>query len=255
MQKKFQELSDSDWEITKEFLKNHQPRRLCLRSVVNAILWINRTGSQWRNLESKYPKWESVYYYFRIWKNNGVFARICSSLVAKERLKQGKESQPSALAVDSQSVKTVSFIDLDKGFDGGKRINGRKRHIVVDSLGLPFAIHISSANTSDNIGGFDLLWQLDSSNPKRLKLIRADGGYKQQFIEAANLHGWEVEVAQKPESAKGFVPQKGRWQVERSFGWMNFFRRLSKSYERKTCSEVAFIQLMFIAILFARSKV
>lgn len=254
MQKKFQELSDSEWEVIKKYLENHQPKKLNLREVVNAILWITRSGTQWRLLDSKYPKWESVYYYFDIWKNNGVFESICSELVIKERQRQGKQAQPSVVAVDSQSVKTVSFIHLDTGIDGGKRVNGRKRHIAVDTLGLPIAIHVSSANTSDNVGGFDLLWQLDKSNNDRLLIIKADGGYKEQFIQAAALHNWEVDVAKKPESAKGFIPQNQRWQVERSFGWMNFFRRLAKSYERKVCSEIAFIQLMFISILFSRNK-
>ena len=222
-----------------------------LRNILNAILWITRTGSQWRNMESKYPKWQSVYYYFRIWKKNGSLGLIMSELVKLERIRQGRDPQASAGAIDSQSVKVVAFIDEDKGIDGGKKVNGRKRHLLVDTQGLPLAIHVSSANTADFLGGFELLAQTDKKQ-ERLELIRADQHYAKHFKEAAQWFNIEVEVTKKPNSEKGFVPQTGRWQVERSFAWTNFFRRLSRDYEKLAESSVAFFQLMFISIILAR---
>lgn len=251
MQTKFTELSDSQWEVIEKYLNDHSPRKHDLRTILNAILWVTRVGAQWRNLESKYPKWESVYYYFRIWKKNGTLALIMSELVKLERIRQGREPAASAAAIDSQSVKIVAFLDQETGIDGGKKVNGRKRHLVVDTLGLPLAIHVSSANTADFIGGFELLAQLGEEQT-RLELIRADQAYAKAFTQAAHWYGIEIDTAKKPPSAEGFIPQKGRWQVERSFSWMNFFRRLSRDYERLAETAVAFIQLMFISIILAR---
>ena len=145
----------------------------------------------------------------------------------------------------------VAFIKEETGIDGGKKVNGRKRHLLVDTEGLPIAIHVSAANTSDPVGGFDLLAEteyLDGS----LKLIRGDQHYGKLFKEAASWYHIEVDTAQKPPTERGFVPQQGRWQVERSFAWTNFFRRLSRDYEKLPCSSVAFFQLMFISIILAR---
>lgn len=241
MQTQFTELNDSQWEIIKKELEHHKPKKHSLRTIVNAILWITRTGCQWRNMESKYPPWQSVYYYFRIWKGNGTLGRILEQLVELERLRQGRNSAPSVSAVDSQSVKKNPFIRMDTGFDGAKKVNGRKRHLLVDILGLPLAIHVSGADISDAVGGYDLLWQVDEGNSSRLQLIRADQAYAVLFKQAASYYGYDVQVSQKPESEKGFIPQVGRWQVERSFTWANFYRRLSKCYEKTPQAEIAFI--------------
>ena len=244
-------MRDSQWEIIEKYLKDHHPRKHDLRTIVNALLWITRTGSQWRNMESKYPKWQSVYYYYRTWKKKGTLGLIMSELVKLERIRQGRTGQASAAAIDSQSVKVVAFIKEETGIDGGKKVNGRKRHLLVDVKGLPLAIHVSSANTPDFLGGFELLAQTDGKE-KRLKLIRADQHYAKHFKEAAQWFDIEVEITKKPNSEKGFVPQTGRWQVERSFAWTNFYRRLSRDYEKLAESSVAFIQLMFINIILAR---
>jgi len=145
----------------------------------------------------------------------------------------------------------VDFLDEETGIDGGKKIHGRKRHLLVDTLGLPLAVHVSSANTGDFLGGFEILAHIEKDQ-ERLKLIRADQHDAKAFAEGAQWFDIEVEVTKKPNSGKGFVPQKGRWQVERSFAWMSFFRRLSKDYERLAESSVAFIQRMFISIILAR---
>jgi putative transposase len=121
---------------------------------------------------------------------------------------------------------------------------------MVDKFGLPLAIGLSGAEASDGLVGIELLWKLESNS--RLELIRADGAYKGSFVEAAKIYNWRIEFGQKPESTQGFVPQIGRWQVERSFAWLNFFRRLSKEYEKTIGSAIAFLQLAFIQILLNR---
>lgn len=249
MQTKFTELSDCQWEFIEKYVSHHKPRKHSIRTMINAMLWITRTGSQWRNMESKYPPWQSVYYYFDIWTKNGLWDQLLLELVKQERKRKGRDAVPSAVAIDSQSIKVSSFIDQETaGIDGGKKINGRKRHIIVDSLGLLLATYVSPANTHDGEAGLEMLWQLDKQSD-RLALIRADGSYGGIFKKVTEeLYEWKVETTKKPPSSKGFVPQKGRWQVERSFGWLNFFRRLAKDCR----SSQAFVQLAFISVILNR---
>ncbi|PWK21418.1 transposase [Arcicella aurantiaca] len=166
-----------------------------------------------------------------------------------ERKRNGKESTPSLLAIDSQSVKIVQFINQETGIDGDKNVNGRKRTILVDTLGLPFSIKVTAANISDNQAGI-LAVDLLKGKVSRLQKIIADMGYKNTFQEYIEVnYKWEVEIAQKPESTKGFIPQKKRWQVERSFGWLNFRRRLFRDVEKTIASAEAMLQIAFISFI------
>ena len=162
----------------------------------------------------------------------------------------GDEKSPSRVAANSQSVGSVPFVSQDKGIDGHKKVNGRKRHIIVDKHGWPLAIGVSAANCYDGTEGIKLLSKLQGY--ERLKTFCLDGTYKGSFLEALEEHGWKGEIAQKPESSKGFVPQDGRWQVERSFAWLSFYRRLSKDVEKTVSSAVSFIQIAFINMLLTR---
>lgn len=252
MQDKFNELTDSRWEVIEKIINDQRVRQHSLRTIMNAILWINYTGSQWRNLESKYPPWQSVYYYFRKWKHNGVWEEILDVLIVQERRRQQRENSPSLVAFDSQSTKKVAFIDQDTGIDGGKKVNGRKRHFAVDTLGLPWAICVTAANISDNQGGCALVDRL-KGKVSRMQKIAADHGYKESFIEyVTEQTGWEVEIVQRPESVKGFVPEKNRWPVERTYGWLNFRRRLCRDYERTVESSEAMIRIATISFLINR---
>jgi transposase len=252
MQTCYQELTDSQWEIIEKIINSKRKRWHSLRTVCNALLWIVYSGSQWRNLESKYPPWQSVYYYFRKWQQTGVWEQILDALVVKERKRQSRQQTPSLLAVDSQSVKTVNFVSLDTGIDGAKKLNGRKRHLAVDTLGLPWATLVTAASVSDTAAGLELVGQLKGKVP-RLKKIVADHGYKTGFVDQVNTtHHWQVEIAQRRESVQGFVPQKNRWPVERSFGWLNFRRRLAKDYEKTVESSLAVLQIAFISFLIRR---
>lgn len=249
--KKFRELTDSQWQILEPIVDpDKRKRKNSLRAVLNAILRVNSTGIQWRELEEKYPPWQSVFYYFRKWQKDGTIRLILRHLREKSRVQAGREAQPSMAAVDSQSVKKGPLVSQDTGIDGGKNVNGRKRHLGVDSLGLPLAVAVTAANVNDGKAGFELLWQMDEES-ERLSLIRADHAYQGEFEVAASYYHYTVEITQRPESQKGFVPQKGRWQVERSFAWLNFFRRLDKDHEKTTESATAFNQLAFCVIILA----
>ena len=245
------ELTDSQWEVIEKLLDDQRKRWHPLRAIVNAILSINRTGAQWRDLDSKYPPWQSVYYHFRQFKLRGIWEELLDRLVVKERVRQQREETPSVLAIDSQSVKIMPFVGEQTGIDGNKCINGPKRSLAVDRLGLPWSLAVTSANTSDNQAGKLVLDRLNAKVP-RLKVIAADQGYKVSFIEYAQQKGWRVEIAQKPESAQGFVPQKDRWPVERSFGWLNFRRRLFRDVEKTVESSEAMLQIAFISFLLNR---
>ncbi len=249
MKDKFQEFTDSQWQVIEKILNDQRKRKHSLRAIVNAIFFINNTGIQWRNLDSKYPPWETVFYHFTQLKTRGIWEEILDSLVSLERKKSGKECSPSLLAIDSQSVKVVQFVNQEKGIDGGKNVNGRKRTILVDTLGLPFSIKVTAANISDNQAGILAVDLLKGKVP-RLQKITADMGYKNTFQEHIKVnYNWEVEIAQKPESTKGFIPQKNRWQVERSFSWLNFRRRLFRDVEKTIFSAEAMLQIAFISFI------
>ena len=255
MNQSFQELTDSQWQVIQLILNDKRKRWHSLRTIINAILWINYTGLQWRELDKmtgdQLP-WPSVYYYFRQFKLRGIWEQILDSLVIKERKRQQRDSTPSLLAIDSQSVKIMQFIEEETGIDANKKINGRKRSILVDRLGLPWSLAVTSANRSDNEAGCLAVDRLKGKVPS-LQVIAADHGYKISFIDhIESEYGWRVEIAQKPESGQGFIPEKNRWPVERSFGWLNFRRRLFRDVEKTVESSEAMLRIGFISILINR---
>lgn len=242
MRTSYEVLSDSQWESIKEYFPVQRKRKYDLRSVVDSILYILRTGVQWRNLPKYYPPWQSVYYYFRKWGRDNTLERFNSSLNIKERIRQGKEPTPSMVCIDSQSVKSVPFVKKDKGLDGNKYVNGRKRHLLVDTLGLTWAVVVHAANIHDGTKAHLLVEHTLGYLP-RMKKILVDQAYKKGFMPwvQSNFIGLIVEPSSKPPSAKGFVPVKWRWVNERSFGWLNFFRRHSKDYEKTVLSSESWI--------------
>jgi putative transposase len=203
-------------------------------------------------LDSKYPAWQTVFYHFTQLKLRGIWEEVLDALVVMERKKQGREETPSLLIADSQSVKKIQFTSQETGIDGGKHINGRKRTLLVDTLGLPHSIIVTAANISDNCAGIAAVDFLRGKVP-RLEKITADMGYKNAFkTHVEQQYHWEVEIAQKPESVQGFVPQKNRWPVERTFGWLNFRRRLFRDVEKTVASAEAMLQIAFISFIINR---
>ena len=252
MVKKFTELTDFQWEVIKDLFPEQKICTHNLRTILNAILWILRTGTQWRNMESKYPPYSSVYHHFRKWRNDGRFEKMSQLLNEIERVKNKKEKFPSLICTDSQTVKSVPFTILEVGVDGGKKIKGRKRHIITDTMGLILGVVVTAANVYDGKIGIEVFGKF-STLMNRVDKVLADGSYKGEFIEAImNLIEAEVEISSRPPSSKGFVPIKFRWVVERSFGWFNFFRRLSKDYEKTVESSAAWIFLANSQIILSR---
>lgn len=198
MKENFQELTDSQWQLIEKIVDDKRQRWHSLRTTINAILWLNYTGLQWRELaklSTAYPPWQTVYYHFRQFKLRGIWEQVLDSLVMAERKRQHRIETPSLLAIDSQSVRIMQFINEETGLDANKKVNGRKRNIAVDRLGLPWSLAVTSASASDNEAGRLVIDRLRGKVP-RLAVIAADHGYKLSFIEHVEQRcGWRVEIA------------------------------------------------------------
>jgi putative transposase len=246
-------LSDSQWQFIKKFIPNaDRKRKHSLRDIIEGIYYLVRTGCQWRNLPVCYGPWDSVYYYFRRFRNEGIWEEIYDALHKLIRKKSGRQESPSLGTMDSQSVVLAPQMNEARGTDGNKRVNGRKRHYITDTLGLVMGIVIGSANETDSKWVVRVLETIAYKYP-RLKVILADQAYDRTEVkEICEKYGWELQIGAKPKNKKGFVPAPIRWVVERSFAWTNFYRRLVKDYERTTESAIAINWLAFSAILLKR---
>jgi putative transposase len=248
------DLTNEQWAILKPHLtKAHgrgSPQRVNLREVVNALLYLSRTGCQWRMLPHDLPPWEKVYYYFKQWRDDGTLERINGELRTEIRLSVEKDADPSAAIMDSQSVKTTETSGM-RGYDAGKKVNGIKRHLLVDTLGLVWAVVILAANIQDREGARTLLEKVKGRLP-RLKKIWADGGYTGTLVDwVKDTCGWVLEIVQRRDT-HSFEVLPHRWIVERTLGWLNRSRRLSKNYERLPASSEAMIYLAMLPLMTKR---
>lgn len=253
MTTQYERLTDGQWEVIKEYLPVKRKRQLDLREVFNAILWITRTGAQWRNLDSSFPKWTAVYYYFYRWSRQGLLEQINWALNEAERLDLERQAMPSLGIVDSQSVKLAPMIYESRGIDGNKNVNGRKRQLLTDTLGRIWKACTHPANEHDSPAGVALL-DLEVEQLKCLQKIVADKAYRGTFAAACRVLNIEFEVPHRPEGTKGFVVQAKRWVVERTIAWFNFFRRVQIDYEHSIESSVAFIYLANSSMVLAKLK-
>jgi putative transposase len=243
------DLTDNQWQVIKNMVDSGRKRKYELRGIINAILYITKSGCQWRMLPNDFAPWQSVYYYFRKWKRDGLIEEIHDYLVSKIRIKRGKDPLPSVGIIDSQSAKTINICEDNIGYDGGKKIKGRKRHIVVDTLGHILSVVIHSATVHDSKGAEGVLEELKNKYLSGLTKIFADGGYRGELIELVRMRfGWVLEIVKRHEVGQFQVLPK-RWIVERTFAWISFQRRTSKDYERQTESSIAFIQLSMIRVM------
>ncbi len=244
-------LSNSQWQIISKFLDTQRNRKYNLRDIVNAILYVVKTGCQWRMLPGDFPSWRIVYYYFSSWNKKGVIEEIQLSLVEQVRKKSGKKATPTAGIIDAQSVKNTLVSSESKGFDAGKKIKGIKRHIIVDTLGLILAVVIQSASVQDRNGAMDVIEKLRVQF-KKVILLFADGGYSGK-LEAAVKQRWKIiiQIVKKPQASVFKVLPK-RWIVERTFSWIDTNRRNSKNYERLNQTCVAMVHLSAIRLMLNR---
>lgn len=251
------DLSDVEWLLLEPLIppekRGGRHRTVDIREVVNAIFYVLRTGCAWRLLPHDFPSWQTVYGYFRDWRKTGIWEQLNAALREAVREQEGRKAEPSAAIVDSQSVKTTAVAGV-RGYDGAKNIKGRKRHILVDVLGLLLEVVVTPADVPERAGAKKLLKRALGHSYERLELIWADGGYGGQPFHDWVLEncGWLLEIIKRSDDAKGFVVLPRRWVVERTFGWLFRFRRLSKDYEVLPETSEAWIYAAMVRIMLQR---
>jgi len=254
------DITDEQWELLEPLLppakSGGRPRTVDMRDIINALFYILSAGCAWRLLPHDLPPWQTVYYYFRIWNQDQTWLVINDQLREWIRISELRATSPSAASLDSQSVKTGGLIEDDIGYDGAKKIKGRKRHQIVDTLGLLILVVVTAASVTEYDGARAVLAKLNERRQQfpRLSLIWVDGGYRgKDFMEwVMDSYRWILEVIKRSDDSKGFVLLPKRWVVERTFGWMMWNRRLSKEYERLTETSESFIYIASIKIMLNR---
>jgi putative transposase len=250
------DLTDAEWALIARKMPPRRrlgrPREVDLREVVQAIFYILSTGCQWRALPSEFPPYSTVQSYFYAWRDTGRWLKIVRVLVRQARRKLGRKPTPTAAIIDSQSASTTQA-GGPAGFDPGKRVYGRKRHIVTDTNGLLLAVHVHPANVQDVHGAVPLLERLRYRLPK-LKHVFADRVYRgEQLVKALSHCGpWDIEIVQRPLGVKGFQLLPRRWVVERTFAWFGRCRRLARDFEGSPATEVAWLLVAHLRLLTRR---
>lgn len=262
------DLTDVEWAVVEPLLpapsrhpRGGRPEKHPRREIVDAILYVVRTGCAWRQLPVDFPPWETVYWYFTRWEQQKLTFRMVDALRAQVRTGEGRDPDPSAGLVDSQSVKGADTVGVDtRGYDAGKRINGRKRFIVTDTLGLLLVVLVLPASVQDRVGAKKLLLELRhrqhlslSDIRRRVRHLFADAGFAGTLTEwARTTVNTTIEIVRKPKGQKGFAVIPRRWAVERTLAWLTGYRRLARDYERHPATAEAIIRWAAITTMTRR---
>lgn len=268
------DLSEAQWEKLAPLLPQPSPEDRPLehsrREIINAIFYVLRTGCAWRQLPHDLPPWQTVYWYLRRWQKDGTWERVSSTLRQQVRVQMGREAQPSAVIIDSQSIKSSPVRGTDRGYDAYKKIRGRKRHLVVDTQGFLLAVKVTAANLSDRYPAEPLLQRVASLLP-RVRHVWADHAYAGPLEDwVCQQLGWSMQIVASPAHPKRtlafrwvdglpvhewvttLVPAAHRWVVERSFAWLICFRRLARDYEGLPVVSEVLIHLAFVRLMLSR---
>lgn len=254
------DLTDEQWQVLQPLLPaaklGGRPRIVDMREVVNTLFYQNRTGCQWDLLPHDLLPKSTVYDYFCRWRDDGTWQKVLDALREAVRQQAGCHPAPSAGSIDSQTVKGTE-VGGARGYDGNKKVNGRKRHIIVDTLGLLLAVVVTAAAADDGTTAPQVLAKLDAQMHPRLALLWADQKYHNQTLDrwlSQQQVGYKIEVVERPVGAKGFVLLHRRWVVERTFAWLGRYRRNSKDYERLTASSEATLKVSMIHLMLRRLR-
>jgi putative transposase len=249
------DVTNRQWQLLRQLLPQRSRlgrRPIDRRRIINAILYVVRTGCQWRLLPQDFPKWSTVYGIFWKWRNDGTWQKIHDALRAKTRRAAGKKSTPTVAIVDSQSIRTAEGGEA-RGYDAAKKITGRKRHVAVDTLGLLLAIVVHGADWQDQEGAKGVIEKLGEQF-KRIKVVLGDVAYGRAGLPdwVQQTFGWILQTVLRPVGVKGFVVLPKRWIVERTFAWLARHRRHSKDYEKTTASSEAITYIAMISLMSKR---
>jgi transposase len=244
------DMSDAEWRVVRAALpvpawlegRGGQPEAYCHREMLDAVRYLVDNGIKWRAMPTDLPPWDRVYAFFRRWRDQGLAAEFHDRLRARCREVEGRDAEPTAGIIDAQSVKAAASVRSEsRGFDGGKKVNGRKRHIVVDTLGLVLAVLVTAADVTDRGAAHTLLARIGVRH-RKVRLVWADGSYTGPLVDRAAEHlRIALTVVRREAGAKGFAVLPRRWVVERTFGWLMRSRRLARDYETLPSSSEAIV--------------